>query len=109
MAMLVHLTPEKNAARIRRGGIAAVSSGRSEAEPGLYCVPLLPSYTLTHQWGREIQKWKQQRSFVAVHFRIPDDQMVTVGHYNGQGFHQATVAQAVGFVLGLADPRGYEI
>jgi hypothetical protein len=108
MAMLVHLTPEKNAARIRRGGISPVSRGRGGGN-GLYCVPLLPSFTLTHQWGRELQSSLQQRAFVAVHFRIPDGETVSVGHFGGRDLRQTTVAQAVAMFLSLDDPRGYEI
>lgn len=106
MTLLVHLTPAKHVRRIRRAGIAAVSVGRS-GETGVYCMPVLPSYTLTHQWLRELRRWGP-RGFVAVHFRVPDDEEVTVGHY-GRAPQRLTAAEASGLIRALDDPRGHEI
>jgi hypothetical protein len=108
MPLLLHLTPEKNAPRIRRAGMAAASWSRT-GERGLYCFPLLPSHTLTYQWGRELQRGKQQRNYSAVRFRVPDTEPVTVGHYNEREPRQVSAAEAVGIILALDDPRGYEI
>ncbi|MEK0099377.1 HEAT repeat domain-containing protein, partial [Streptomyces sp. A475] len=55
MAMFVHLTPRANAARIRRAGIRA--AGRHpDGGRGVFCFPVLASYTLTHQWLRELAR-----------------------------------------------------
>jgi len=110
MAWFVHLTPEKNSARIRRAGLSPVSHSRSDdPRPGLYCTPLLADYTLTYQWSREIKRWKSPR-LAAVHFRIPDDTAVTVGYY-GNVPQPVTAAQAVARFLSLSpeDMRGYEV
>ncbi|WP_405686898.1 HEAT repeat domain-containing protein [Streptomyces sp. NBC_00057] len=109
MAMFVHLTPSANAARIRRSGIRAVSHGREASLPrGLYCFPVLPSYTLTHQWLRELARRGGPRGLVAVHIRLPDDEPVTVGRYNADpGI--TTAAEAVRRVAALDDPRGWEV
>lgn len=106
MAQLVHLTPEKNARRIRRAGIAMGDS--SGSRPGVYCTPVLPSYTLSYQWLRELRRGGQ-RAFVAVHFRIDDDQPVRVGHYNDINPLRTTAAEAIGAIWHCDDPRGYEI
>ncbi len=53
MAMFVHLTSAANAPRIRRSGIRAAGHGQGSVR-GVYCFPVLPSYTLTHQWLREL-------------------------------------------------------
>ncbi|GAA2037195.1 hypothetical protein GCM10009839_42990 [Catenulispora yoronensis] len=110
MALFVHLTPEKNAARVRRSGLSPQSWSRSE-DPrlGIYCTPLLPDYTLTHQWSRELIRFKTP-NMVAVHFRIPDDTPVTVGYY-GKPPKPVTAAQAVAQFLSLSpeDTRGYEV
>jgi hypothetical protein len=110
MAWFVHLTPEKNAARIRRAGLSPVSPARStDPRLGIYCTPLLQDYTLTYQWSREVMRWKTPR-IAAVHFRIPDDTTVTVGHY-GKAPQTVTAAQAAARFLSLSpeEMRGYEI
>jgi hypothetical protein len=56
MPLLVHLTPEKYVARIVRNGIR---TGR-----GVYCLPVLPSYYVSHQWLRELKR-RGQRTILA--------------------------------------------
>jgi hypothetical protein len=68
----------------------------------------LSSYTLSYQWLRELRR-KGQRTLVAVHFRIDDDERVTVGHYNTSEPRETTAAEAIGHILATEDPRGYEI
>lgn len=102
MALLMHLTPEKNARRIRRAGITPGSHGR-----GVFCMPVMPSYVLSHQWLRELRRGGQ-RLIVAVDFRIPDNEPVLVGHY-GAGATEMPVAEAVSVILHAEDARGYEI
>lgn len=106
MAQFVHITTVQAARRIRRSGIAARSHGRDGAR-GVYCMPVLPSYTLTCQWVRELRRW-QPGVLVAVHLRLPDAEPVTVGHY-GTPPRQVTAAQAVAALRELDDPRGYEV
>jgi hypothetical protein len=106
MAGLVHLTPERNARRIARSGIAARSQGRSGGS-GVYCMPILASFTLTYQWARELRRWHPSL-LVAVHVRLKDDTPVTVGRY-GVEPEQLSAAQACELVRALADPRGYEV
>ncbi|WP_228542038.1 HEAT repeat domain-containing protein [Nocardia sp. XZ_19_369] len=100
--MLVHLTPEKNARRIRRAGITVHG-----LERGVFCMPMLPSYVLSHQWLRELRRGGQ-RLFIAVHFRIPDDEPVLVGHYSAAGT-EMTAAEAVSLIMHAEDARGYQI
>lgn len=102
MSLLVHLTPEKNARRIRRAGITASGFRR-----GVFCMPVMPSYLLSHQWLRELRRGGQ-RLIVAVDFRIPDDEPVLVGHYRAAET-EMTAAKAVSAILHAEDPRGYEI
>jgi len=106
MADFVHLTPERNARGVARSGIAARSRGRS-GDFGVYCMPILTSFTLTHQWVRELRRW-HPGVLVAVHVRLKDDTPVTVGRY-GAVPKPLSAAQAGELVCGLADPRGYEV
>ncbi|MFJ3905384.1 HEAT repeat domain-containing protein [Streptomyces sp. NPDC090025] len=109
MALFVHLTPAVNVPRIRRSGIRADRFGDSR---GVYCFPVLPSYTLTHQWLRELARFGGRGGFVAVHVRLDDAEPVRVGHYRDRtrsGGADVTAAEAVGRIAELADPRGWEV
>ncbi|WP_306366809.1 hypothetical protein [Nocardiopsis sp. CC223A] len=103
MARFVHLAAARSA--VRSGLRAAPGHG---GERGVYCFPVLPSYTLTHQWLRELTRWKDTRVTVAVHLLLPDDEPVLAGHYGGPG-RRTTAAGAVGIVSALEHPRGWEV
>ncbi|RFU43282.1 HEAT repeat domain-containing protein [Actinomadura logoneensis] len=109
--MFVHLTSAANAQRVRRSGIRATSHGQGGVR-GVYCFPVLPSYTLTHQWLRELARFGVRGRLVAVHVRLPDDQHVLLGHYADRTRDaQSTVpaAEAVRRISALDDPRGWEV
>jgi hypothetical protein len=106
MAEFVHVTTARAARRIERSGIAARSHGWA-AGRGVYCMPVLRSFTLTHQWLRELRRW-HAGVLVAVQLRLPDDEPVTVGRYGTQPA-AVTAAQAIAAVQQLDDPRGYEV
>ncbi|MFI0421030.1 hypothetical protein [Spongiactinospora sp. 9N601] len=105
MTMLVHVTAAKNVRSIRRSGIRAVSGGWDGT--GVYCLPVLPSYQITHQWVRELRRGGQ-RAHIAVYFRVPDDEPVQVGHYNSLPAHMGS-AEAAALIAAQPDPRGYEV
>src|SRR5690348_15142445 len=106
MADFVHITTDRAARRIVRTGMAARSRGWS-GERGFYAMPVLPSFALTHQWVRELRRWRPG-VLVAVHVRVPDAEPVLVGHY-GQVPAAMPAAQAVALVRDLTDPRGHEV
>jgi hypothetical protein len=106
MAEFVHITVARAARRIERSGIAARSRGWAGGR-GVYCMPVLSSFTLTYQWVRELRRW-HPGVLVAVHLRLPDDEPVTVGYY-GAPPREVTAVQAVAAVRELDDPRGYEV
>jgi hypothetical protein len=70
-------------------------------------MPVLASYTLTHQWARELQRW-HPGPLVTVYFRVPDQEPVTVGHYGAEPL-AVNVSEAVAVVRDQPDPRGYEV
>ncbi|MCC9312251.1 HEAT repeat domain-containing protein [Kitasatospora sp. RB6PN24] len=107
MAMFVHLASEANAVRIRRAGVRAASR-RADGTRGLFCFPVLPSYTLTHGWLRELSRSQGRRNLVAVQLRLPDGEPVAVGRY-GRPPEAVTAAEAVRRIAGLPDPRGWEV
>ena len=104
--LLVHLTPATSVAAVRRGGIRPGRNHRLKVR-GVYAMPVLPSYVLTYQWGRELRRMGA-RTVVAVHFRVPDDEQVWVGHY-GRHPVSSTATEAAGLIMAAADPRGYEV
>jgi hypothetical protein len=99
MVLLVHMTAAKLEPKIKRSGL--------RTEWGLYAFPVLPSYTITHQWTREIMKWKRQ-PMIGVYFRIGDDEPVSFGRY-GNVRRKLPAARAVAEIRKEADPRGFQI
>ncbi|GAA3851010.1 hypothetical protein GCM10022227_05270 [Streptomyces sedi] len=75
---------------------------------GVYCFPVLPSYTLTHQWLRELARFGGRERLVAVHLRLDDGQEVRVGRYSGRR-ESVTASEAVRRIAALEDPRGWEV
>jgi hypothetical protein len=99
MVMLVHVTAAKLEPSIRRSGL--------RSRYGVYAFPVLPSFTLTHQWTREIMKWERQ-PMVGVYFRIPDDEVVDFGRY-GRVLRTLPVAKAIGEIRREPDARGFQV
>lgn len=97
--MLVHVTAAKLEPKIRRNGL--------RAERGIYAFPVLPSFTLTHQWTREILKWKRQ-PMIRVYFRASDDEIVRFGRYNSE-MRTLPLSRAIGEIRKESDPRGFQI
>ncbi|MER5867303.1 HEAT repeat domain-containing protein [Kitasatospora sp. NPDC002040] len=112
MATFVHLAPAAAAQRIRRAGLRADSWGQGGAR-GVYCFPVLPSFTLTHQWLRELARHGNRGGgMVAVHLRLDDHEPVLAGHYRERAQlaqRSVTAAEAVRLVRELDDPLGWEV
>jgi hypothetical protein len=96
MIWLVHIADERNLRAIRRLGLQ-ISKARSAATEtsrtirGIFAVPLVPNFMLSHQWVREIKR-RGFRYAVAVYFRLPDEEPVWAGPY-GEGKSPMTAAQ----------------
>ncbi|MFF4419093.1 hypothetical protein ACFYY8_41725 [Streptosporangium sp. NPDC001559] len=107
MTLFTHLSPADDIRSIRRAGIRACSRDHDGAA-GVFCLPIMPSYQLTHQWGRELHRRGGRRTMVAVDFRLPDDEPVLVGRYNHRHVER-TSAEAAALIAGCEDARGYEV
>jgi hypothetical protein len=101
MPLLVHLTSEKNVRHILRSGI------KEAKYRGVYCMPVLPNYYISHQWLRELKR-NGQRTYVAVYFRVSDQEIVSFGRYN-QKHAQIPLSEAIQQLMTIADPLGYEM
>ncbi len=102
MAAFVHLTTEAHVTRIRRSGIRA-----AKRAPGVYAMPVLPDFQRSHQWLRELRRWKGGQSLIAVYFRLPGDTPVVFGRYN-QVHTEGTADDAVATLKVLEDAAGFE-
>ena len=100
MPIFVHLTPAGQVQRIRRAGI-------KKERRGVYCMPVLPNYYISHQWVRELKR-SGQRTMVAIYFFLPAEEPVLLGRYN-QPHQSITAGEASKMIAGAADPEGYEV
>lgn len=102
MPILVHLTDEREAKKIAKTGI---KSGK--ILQGVYCMPVLPNFYVTHQWLRELKR-NGARTFVGVYFRIASDELVFAGKY-GERHKHIPLGSAIKEIMELKDPLGYEL
>lgn len=112
MVRLLHLAPESLRRRIERSGLRGhprsfdVSGAGDIDEPEvIFAMPVLEDFAATHQWVRELRRGQRGR-LVAVHFRVPDDEVVLVGRY-GPKKERRRAGEAVSTVRGA--PWGQEI
>lgn len=101
MAMFVHIAPESQLARIRRNGITGLR------RRGVFAVPVTRDFYISHQWLRELRR-RGGPALVGIYFRIPDSEMVWVGHY-GQTHILMTAAEAVAEFLKASSKEGWEV
>lgn len=109
--MFVHLASAADMPRIRRSGVRAESFGQGGVR-GVYCFPVLPSYTLTHQWLRELARFGSRGGLAAVQVRVDDNQRVLVGRYTDRAREEqqaVPAAEAVRRIAALDDARGWEV
>jgi hypothetical protein len=87
MSTFVHIADERDAQAIRKSGLV-LPKGRfrlHESETrkfGVFAMPVVQDFMLSHQWVRELAR-RGRRSSIGVYFRIPDEQLVWAGLYNG--------------------------
>ncbi|HET9766827.1 MAG TPA: HEAT repeat domain-containing protein, partial [Thermoanaerobaculia bacterium] len=108
----LHLAPAAKERAIRRSGLAGGRASFAD-ESGVavvlsravYAMPVVPDFWTSHQWTRELRRRNGER-LVAVHFRLPDDELVHVGRY-AQPHHLLPAAAAARWVMD--HPEGAEI
>ena len=105
MVSFIHIADQKDEQSILRAGIRAIQGSRDVR--GVYAMPVLPDFSTTHQWARELKRWGK-RTLICVHFKIPNKERVLVGKYNREKL-EMTAAEASGAVLNHSDPMGLEI
>lgn len=110
MAIIVHLTSEKNVSGILRTGVKAESlRGRYQIPipAGVFCMPVLPDFQISHQWLRELKR-SGQKTIVGIYCRLSSEEPVWVGHYS-QIHLFTTLGKAIGEILRSSNPEGYQL
>jgi len=102
MSTLVHITDEKNSARIRRSGITPGSDRRV-----IFFMPVVQDHFISHQWIRELRR-SGARVLVGVYFRLPTEELVWAGRYNTP-HRQMPLGRAIRELNALSDPLGFEM
>jgi hypothetical protein len=103
VALYVHLTDVKNVPAIRRGGIAMSRYGG-----GVHAMPVTPNFVVSHQWLRELRRFRARPQMVGVYFRIGDDEPVRFGRYNDAPV-TLTAAAAAASVMQAPDPLALQV
>jgi len=107
MALFVHITSERDGRRIAKSGLSTHRTRYPDIPFAIFAVPVVPNFTLSHQWVRELKR-QGQKLMSGVYFRIPDDEQVYVGHYHH--LHQwMTAAESVAKMMRELDARGFEV
>lgn len=101
MTVLVHLSDAAGARSIRRAGIRP-----AKGSPGIYCLPLIDNFLLSHQWLRELKRFKPG-PLVGVYFRLGSDEIVSFGHYAGEPL-RISLAEATHLLMHCENRLGYE-
>jgi len=100
MASFIHLADAKNKRLIEKNGIKV-------GKKGVFCSPIMKDFAVTHQWARELKR-TGVKSLVCIQFRVSDDEVVSVGMYNGEKMVM-TAAEAVATVAEHKAPMGLEV
>lgn len=107
MATFVHITSERDARQAAKRGLSTYRTRHETVPFAVFAVPVIPNFTLSHQWVRELKR-RGQRLMSGVYFRIPDDEQLFMGHYHHP--HQwMSAAEAVATMMTLPDGRGFEV
>jgi hypothetical protein len=102
MPILVHLADERESASIKRSGIK-IGKGRK----GIFCMPVLPNFYISHQWLRELKR-NGARTFIGIYFRLDAKTLVYAGKYT-EPHRQIELGVAIKEIMSLEDPLGYEL
>jgi hypothetical protein len=109
MPLLVHIAPEPRIGRIRRAGLqpTRLQHWIDGCDRFVWAFPVLESYTLSHQWARELKR-KGVHTLIAVTFRVGDAEQVFARHFR-ETPRPFTASAAIGHIRAAASPLGYEI
>jgi hypothetical protein len=102
MPTLVHLADERESSSIKKNGIKI-----GKHRQGIFCMPVLANFYLSHQWLRELKR-SGVKTFVGVYFKMHSKSKVYAGRYN-QDHRHIELGEAIKEIQTIEDPLGYEI
>lgn len=102
MPTLVHLADERETSSIKKNGIKI-----GKYRQGIFCMPVLTNFYLSHQWLRELKRGGV-KTFVGVYFKMDSKTKVFAGRYN-QDHRHIELGEAIKEIQTIEDPLGYEI
>ncbi|MDB5206810.1 MAG: hypothetical protein JWR72_1885 [Flavisolibacter sp.] len=102
MPTLVHLADERETSSIKKNGIKI-----GKHRQGIFCMPVLTNFYLSHQWLRELKR-SGVKTFVGVYFKMDSKARVYAGRYNQEHRH-IELGEAIKEIQAIDDPLGYEI
>lgn len=102
MPTLVHLADERATRKILKFGIKI-----GKYAGGIFCMPVLPNFYVSHQWLRELKR-NGVKTFIGVYFKVDSSQLVFAGKWNEAHKH-ITLGQAIKEIMTFEDPLGYEL
>jgi hypothetical protein len=101
------LAPESRLRLIRRNGIGRLRKSSQYHPGGGFAVPITRNFYISHQWLRELKR-RNRGPIAGVYFRIPDSQIVWIGHY-GRAHQTMTAAQAAAEFMSAESREGWEV
>jgi hypothetical protein len=105
MVSFIHIADKNDEKSILKNGIKCPK--RKSGIRGVYAVPVVPNWSITHQWARELKR-RGIKTLICVQFRVPNAESVFVGKYDGEKLNLiASVAFAE--TLKHEDPMGLEV
>jgi len=105
MATFMRIIDGREADHVASHGMSLSRMG--DGRRALYCFPVLRDFAMTHQWSRELRR-SGKRHLACVQFRIPDQDAVLIGTYNGEKLTMEAAA-AVATVIAHQQPIGLEV
>ena len=102
MPTLVHFADEKRAKMILKTGLKL-----GKYSSGIYCMPVLQNFYVSHQWLREL-KSSSVKTLIAVYFKVDTSELVYAGKY-GTRHKLITLGKAIAEIKSIEDPLGYEL
>ena len=105
MVSFIHIADKNHEASILKNGISAAKRGTGVR--GVYAAPVVPDFAITHQWARELKR-RGVRTLICVQFKIPNDELVWVGGYNGEK-SEMSASEAAGAFLSHTGAIGLEV
>ncbi|EMY79792.1 hypothetical protein LEP1GSC060_1422 [Leptospira weilii serovar Ranarum str. ICFT] len=107
MSIFLHLTSLKNKNPILRSGIKTSPIHYEKIPMGIFCMPVIPDFSITHQWLREIKRFSNG-PIIGIYFRIPDSEPLWSGRYDSE-LTTSSAIESIQTLRTIEDPFGFQV